>query len=120
MALAPERRRRALTYDPRLKLLEYQTPRGEWVRLSLPGVTDPIPAHVAAADPHTQYQKESEKGAADGYASLSSSSIVPDAQLAASGTADSTTFLRGDRTWAAPSGGGLTAAQAGARVVVGV
>jgi len=32
--------------------------------------------HVAGADPHTGYQKESEKGAASGYASLDASSVV--------------------------------------------
>lgn len=37
--------------------------------------------HVAAADPHTGYQKESEKGAASGYASLDGSTKVPYAQL---------------------------------------
>lgn len=39
-----------------------------------------------------------------------------------SGTADSTTFLRGDRTWAVPAGGGsgLSAAQVGARLILGV
>lgn len=42
-----------------------------------PIVVDPavsIAAHVAASDPHIQYQKESEKDAASGYAGLNSSS----------------------------------------------
>lgn len=64
-----------------------------------------VTAHVGLADPHTQYQKESEKGAANGYAGLDASGEVPTAQLG-TGTADSTTFLRGDQTWAAPPGGG--------------
>jgi hypothetical protein len=35
-----------------------------------------IATHAAAADPHIGYQKESEKGQANGYAGLSASSIV--------------------------------------------
>lgn len=38
-------------------------------------------AHVAAADPHVQYQKESEKGQANGYAELDGAGDVPDAQI---------------------------------------
>lgn len=64
-------------------------------------MADPVPAHAAAADPHTGYQKESEKGAASGYASLDAGTLIPTAQHG-SGTADATTFLRGDRTWSAP------------------
>jgi hypothetical protein len=64
-----------------------------------------VDAHTAAADPHTVYQKESEKGAASGYASLDSGTKVPTAELGGAG-ADNTKFLRGDQTWAAPSGGG--------------
>lgn len=40
-----------------------------------------LSAHAAAADPHTVYQKESEKGAANGYASLDGSILIPDAQI---------------------------------------
>lgn len=46
-------------------------------------MADPVPAHVALADPHTQYQQESEKGAASGYASLDAGSKLPLAQLPA-------------------------------------
>lgn len=46
-----------------------------------------IAAHVAASDPHTGYQKESEKGAASGYASLDGSTKVPIAQLPTGSTA---------------------------------
>ena len=35
-----------------------------------------LAAHVAAADPHTGYQKESEKNAASGYAGLTTSSRI--------------------------------------------
>jgi hypothetical protein len=45
-------------------------------------------AHKGAADPHAQYQKESEKGAAGGYASLDGGGTVPDAQLPATITRD--------------------------------
>lgn len=37
--------------------------------------------HTGSSDPHTQYQKESEKGNANGYASLDSFTLVPSAQL---------------------------------------
>lgn len=40
-----------------------------------------INTHLSAADPHAQYQKEIEKGAASGYASLDSSVLVPLAQI---------------------------------------
>jgi hypothetical protein len=40
--------------------------------------------HVALADPHTQYQNESEKAQANGYASLGADGKVPSAQLPAS------------------------------------
>lgn len=54
--------------------------------------------HVALADPHTQYQKESEKGAANGYASLSASTKIPIAEIP-TGTS-STTVSLGDHTHA--------------------
>jgi len=44
-------------------------------------VTTAVGDHAAAADPHTGYQKESEKGVASGYASLDSTTKVPLAQL---------------------------------------
>ena len=46
-----------------------------------------LDAHAAAADPHTGYQKESEKGAASGYASLDAGTLVPVAQLPVGTTA---------------------------------
>lgn len=45
--------------------------------------------HDAAADPHAGYQKESEKGAASGYASLDAGGTVPDAQIPAAIARDS-------------------------------
>lgn len=61
--------------------------------------------HIAESDPHTGYQKESEKGAANGYAELDAGGKVPTAQLGGAG-ADNTKFLRGDQTWQVPAGGG--------------
>ena len=55
-------------------------------------------------DDHTQYQKESEKGAASGYASLDAGTKVPTAELGGAG-ADATKFLRGDQSWQVPAGG---------------
>jgi hypothetical protein len=48
----------------------------------------------------TGAEQTTNKGAANGYAGLNSSSVVPTAQLG-SGTANSSSFLRGDNTWAA-------------------
>lgn len=44
-------------------------------------VSSGISTHVAASDPHTQYQKESEKGSANGYAELDATGKVPSGQL---------------------------------------
>jgi hypothetical protein len=62
-----------------------------------------LTTHAAAADPHTGYQKESEKGAASGYASLGADTLVPQDQLG-SGVQDGTKFLRDDGTWQVASG----------------
>lgn len=40
-----------------------------------------LDAHVAASDPHTGYQLESQKGSVNGYAGLDGSGTVPTAQL---------------------------------------
>ena len=52
-------------------------------------------------------ENQDNKGQADGYASLNGSGLVPTTELG-SGTADATTFLRGDRTFATPAGGGVS------------
>jgi len=57
-----------------------------------------VGAHVAESDPHTGYQLEAEKGAANGYASLGADGLVPQEQLG-TGTQDGTRFLRDDGTW---------------------
>lgn len=74
-----------------------------WDALTFPGTTDhnslsnlttgdphtqyalgtDLTTHEGAADPHTGYQKESEKAAANGYASLGADGKVPSAQLPA-------------------------------------
>lgn len=61
-------------------------------------------SHADAGDPHPGYQKETEKGAANGYASLGAGGLVPMAQLA-TGTPDGTKFVRDDGTLVAPAGG---------------
>ena len=52
-----------------------------------------VATHAAAADPHTGYQKESEKATANGYASLGADGKVPAGQLPAAGS-DPWTYLR--------------------------
>lgn len=51
-----------------------------------------VSAHVALADPHSQYQRESERAAANGYASLDAATKVPLAQIP-TGTSSSTVAL---------------------------
>jgi hypothetical protein len=52
-----------------------------------------VAAHAGAADPHTVYQKESEKGQANGYASLGADGKVPAGQLPASSGSDPWTYI---------------------------
>lgn len=60
---------------------------------------------IATGDLHPEYQKESEKAVLNGYAGLDANTLVPTAQLG-TGTPDTTKFLRGDQSWAAPPAGG--------------
>lgn len=62
-------------------------------------VATAVSDHAALADPHTGYQKESEKAAASGYASLDASTKVPIAQIPTGST--SSTVPLGDHTHAA-------------------
>ncbi len=50
---------------------------------------DSVIAHAAAGDPHTGYQKESEKDQNNGYAGLDGGGLVPDARIASTITRDS-------------------------------
>ncbi len=79
-------------------------------------------AHVSAADPHTGYQKETEKGQANGYASLDGTGKVPAAQLpAASGgghTIEDEGVALTQRTSLNFTGAGVTATDTGGKTVV--
>lgn len=55
-----------------------------------------IATHIGLADPHTQYQKESEKGSASGYASLNADTHVVEPALSI--TDGTTTFTVGTLT----------------------
>jgi hypothetical protein len=55
----------------------------------------------------TATEKKANKGQAGGYAGLGGTSLVPTAQLG-TGAAGSSTYLRGDSTWASVSAGGAT------------
>lgn len=64
------------------------------------GVTDHGALTGLLDDDHTIYQKESEKGAASGYAGLGAGGYVPHGQLG-SGGGGATKFLREDNSWQA-------------------
>lgn len=68
-----------------------------------------LAAHVAAADPHTGYQLKSEKGQANGYASLDGSGRVPALQLPPSGSIGGTLGTTDNALTRADGTGGSTA-----------
>ena len=63
------------------------------------------PVVITPAGESLPLENRSAKGSAGGYASLDSSTLIPIPQLG-TGTPDGTKFLRDDRTWAVPAGGG--------------
>lgn len=55
---------------------------------------------TAAVEDAADFEQVANRGAVSGYASLNSDTQVPNSELA-TGTADTATYLRGDRTWSA-------------------
>jgi hypothetical protein len=94
-----------LVASPRDLNIERRITAIEGGRRAGSGVSDHGGLTGLGDDDHTQYQKESEKGATSGYASLDGSTLVPVAQMA-TGTPDGTKFLRDDRTWQTAGGAG--------------
>lgn len=62
---------------------------------------DAVANHEAAANPHVGYPLRTERGTADGYASLDGTVKVPADQLGGAG-GSSGNYLRGDRAWGDP------------------
>jgi len=99
-----------LVYDP--GGTQYEAP-GTVLTLTFTGAgiasTDALINYILTLGTSTggsdsRYQLVAEKNQANGYAGLDSSTRVPTVRLG-SGTADNTTFLRGDQSWATSSGG---------------
>jgi hypothetical protein len=62
-----------------------------------------VDEHLSAAAPHSGHELISNKGAVSGYAPLDATQKIPTANLGGAGASGSN-FLRGDQTWAVPSG----------------
>ena len=93
-----------VTTDSRLSDARTPTSHGDASHAALTyEASGAVSTHAGAADPHTGYQKESEKGAVSGYASLGADSLVPQDQLG-TGVQDGTKFLRDDGSWQAAGG----------------
>jgi hypothetical protein len=65
----------------------HQPPHADWSVMAEDGAAAVV-THVGEADPHVQYQKESEKGQVNGYANLDGAGTVPDSQIPATITRD--------------------------------
>lgn len=63
------------------QILAYDSTTDRWRPVTGQDAAALLAAHTAAADPHTGYQRESEKGVANGYASLDGDGLVPESQL---------------------------------------
>lgn len=68
-------------------------------------VSTAVGNHASAADPHTIYQRESEKDQNNGYAGLDATGRIGTSRLG-TGTPDATKVLLGDRTWGPPPAAG--------------
>ena len=74
-------------------------------------MTAAIAAHAGAGDPHTGYQRESEKGLANGYAGLGADGLVPSSQLPGStAVLGAIKADDGGAVWASPANGGALSA----------
>lgn len=75
---------------------------GKLTSTQVPTIDHNTLSNLTTGNPHTQYQLSSQKGLTNGYASIGSTGLVPPAQLG-TGSASSSTFLRGDGAWSTPT-----------------